>query len=120
MVHLKKIERALDEGMDVSADRYPYIAGSTGLDAILPAWACAGGADAEIERKRPGLKRENIFLEMLESVSEKEIAETIMIARVLTKKNRFLEGKFVGEAAQLRGQHVKDTLFDLLVEDRSA
>ncbi len=113
----KKIERALDEGMDVSADRYPYIAGSTGLDAILPAWACAGGAGAEIERIRPGAKREKIFSEMLESVSEKEIAETIMIARVVTKKNRYLEGKFVGEAAQLRGQHVKDALFDLLVEE---
>lgn len=113
----KKIEQALDEGMDVTADRYPYIAGSTGLDAVLPVWACAGGADAEIERIRPGLIREKIFSEMLETVSEKEIAETIMIARVITEKNRYLEGKFVGEAAQLRGQKIKEALFDLLVEE---
>jgi len=113
----EKIEQALDEGMDVRADRYPYIAGSTGLGAVLPAWAGAGGADAEIERIRPGLIREKIFSEMLEAVSEKEIAETIMIARVITEENRYLEGKFVGEAAQLRGQHVKDALFDLLLEE---
>ncbi len=113
----EKIERALDEGMDITADRYPYIAGSTGLDAILPAWACAGGADAEIERIRQGSNRKKIFSEILMTVSEKEIAETIMIARVVTGKNRYLEGKSIGEAAQLRGQHVKDALFDLLVEE---
>ena len=30
------IEKALDEGLDVTADRYPYTAASTGLDAVLP------------------------------------------------------------------------------------
>jgi len=113
----EKIEQAIDEGMDITADRYPYIAGSTGLDAILPAWACADGADAEIGRIKPGSKREKIFSEILETVSEKEIAETIMIAKVVTGENRRLEGKFVGEAAQLRGQNVKDALFDLLIEE---
>jgi len=54
---------------------------------------------------------------MLETVSEKEIAETIMIARVITEENRYLEGKFVGEAAQLRGQNLKDVFFDLLLEE---
>ncbi len=113
----EKIERALDEGISITADRYPYIAGSTGLDAVLPPWACAGGTDAELERIKPGAIREQIFKEMIERVTEKEIAETILISRVMSEKNRNLEGRFMGEAAEQRKQPVKETLFDLLVEE---
>ncbi|MGC2424115.1 MAG: amidohydrolase family protein, partial [Nitrospirota bacterium] len=44
------IEKARAEGLDVSADRYPYTASSTDLDAILPAWAYEGGNAKEVER----------------------------------------------------------------------
>ncbi len=113
----EKIEKALNEGMNITADRYPYIAGSTGLDAVLPPWACAGGTDAELERIKPGAIREKIYAEMLERVTEKEIAETILISRVVSEKNRCLEGRFMGEASELRGQPVKTVLFDLLAEE---
>ena len=39
---LELIEQARREGIDVMADRYPYCASSTGLDALLPLWACQG------------------------------------------------------------------------------
>ena len=44
------IEQARHDGIDVTSDRYPYCASSTGLDALLPLWACRGGNAAELER----------------------------------------------------------------------
>ena len=46
----KKLLQARREGLDLHADRYPYIAGETSLDAILPQWAYAGGQAEELKR----------------------------------------------------------------------
>src|SRR2546423_1581304 len=42
---LRKIEAARREGLDITADVYPYTAASTGLTACLPPWAQEGGTD---------------------------------------------------------------------------
>jgi len=38
-----RIDRARAEGLDITADMYPYIASGTGLTACLPPWAAAEG-----------------------------------------------------------------------------
>src|SRR5713101_5831583 len=38
------IQAARDSGLDIAADMYPYIAGSTALASALPPWAADGGA----------------------------------------------------------------------------
>ena len=47
---IELIEAARAEGLDVTADMYPYPAGSTGLSALLPSWAHAGGREALLAR----------------------------------------------------------------------
>jgi N-acyl-D-amino-acid deacylase len=47
---LELIDRARDEGLDVTADMYPYLAGSTHLAALLPRWATEGGALGVLRR----------------------------------------------------------------------
>ena len=47
---LERIDRARARGVDVAADRYPYIASSTSLSASLPHWAHDGGRDALLAR----------------------------------------------------------------------
>ena len=45
------VEAARKEGLQVTADQYPYIASSTSLDAtLLPTWSLAGGRDKLLER----------------------------------------------------------------------
>src|SRR5215470_15554498 len=44
------VRQARKEGMRLTADQYPYIAGSTMLGAILPPWAHAGGVASTLER----------------------------------------------------------------------
>lgn len=47
---LALIDEALDQGVDITLDTYPYLPGATTLSAILPSWASAGGTDATLER----------------------------------------------------------------------
>jgi N-acyl-D-amino-acid deacylase len=47
---IELIEAARAEGLDVTADMYPYPAGSTGLSALLPSWAHVGGRESLLAR----------------------------------------------------------------------
>ena len=47
---LQKMDKAVDEGLEVHSDRYPYVAYHTGLANLFPLWSRDGGDDAFIER----------------------------------------------------------------------
>src|SRR5205085_2466732 len=47
---LERIDLARREGLEMTLDVYPYTAGSTALQALLPPWALEGGTDAMLER----------------------------------------------------------------------
>ncbi|MEV7662570.1 D-aminoacylase [Paenarthrobacter sp. NPDC089316] len=47
---LDLIDEALDHGVDITLDTYPYLPGATTLSAILPSWASSGGTDATLAR----------------------------------------------------------------------
>jgi N-acyl-D-amino-acid deacylase len=51
-IALESLERAKDEGVDITFDIYPYTAGSTMFLAILPPWVLAGGIQPTLERLR--------------------------------------------------------------------
>ncbi|MGH2378510.1 MAG: N-acyl-D-amino-acid deacylase family protein, partial [Candidatus Limnocylindria bacterium] len=61
------IERAQAEGIDVTADQYPYTASSTGLAVTIPNWAHAGGPLAMVERLRDPAVRLRIRDERVET-----------------------------------------------------
>ncbi|WP_024818723.1 N-acyl-D-amino-acid deacylase family protein [Arthrobacter sp. 31Y] len=47
---LDLIDEALDQGVDITLDTYPYLPGATTLSAILPSWASSGGTEATLAR----------------------------------------------------------------------
>jgi N-acyl-D-amino-acid deacylase len=49
-VALALIDRARAEGLDVTADMYPYTGGATYLAALLPKWALEGGTPGLLRR----------------------------------------------------------------------
>lgn len=54
------LEAAKKEGIRVSFDQYPYVAGSTMLGVILPPWVHDGGTDKVLERLvNPELRKKN-------------------------------------------------------------
>ncbi|GIT57710.1 MAG: hypothetical protein Ct9H300mP18_11390 [Candidatus Neomarinimicrobiota bacterium] len=54
------IDKARKEGIDVTADQYPYTATSTGLTVVFPAWSLAGGTTKLKERLDDSIQRKKI------------------------------------------------------------
>jgi N-acyl-D-amino-acid deacylase len=63
---LAMMDEAASRGLDITCDMHPYIAGSTGLSALLPPWAQAGGSDRIVERLRSSEERDRIRRDMIE------------------------------------------------------
>lgn len=55
------IDTAIEDGVDVSFDSYPYLAGMTTLLSQLPGWALAGSGDEQMARLRDPATREQII-----------------------------------------------------------
>jgi N-acyl-D-amino-acid deacylase len=47
---LELVNSAREEGVSITADRYPYTSSCTELDVIFPNWATEGGREAELAR----------------------------------------------------------------------
>lgn len=75
---VERIARAREEGLQVYADQYPYLASSTGLgSALLPRWAQAGGRDSLIARfDNPGVMP-RIRAAMVENLARRGGADRI-------------------------------------------
>src|SRR5512145_1125922 len=61
---LNRIKQARDQGLDITADIYPYIAGSTSLSASLPPWALEGGTEQMLARLRDPAIRQRLKKEI--------------------------------------------------------
>ncbi len=113
------IENAIEEGIDIACDRYPYTASNTGLSALLPDWVFEGGIEKQMERLQNKKSRDLIKKEILNNHPEPEHWETVMISQVVTEKNKDLEGKKVSEGAEMRNTDPFTFIFDLLLEEKS-
>jgi len=125
---LALVDEARKTGVDMTFDQYPYIAGSTMLDAVIPHWAHVGGSENLLERLKTHADRERIKKNW--DGSEKIPGwdnmvswsgwEGIMITWVRSEKNKPLEGKTIVEIAKIVGKDPPETVFDLLVEEELA
>src|SRR5215471_4122571 len=130
---LEMVRIARAEGMRLTADQYPYIAGSTMLGAILPPWAHAGGADETLARLASVEQRGKMRTAMLDrSRSEWDNfwkwsgPEGIIISDIPSGRRAEWVGKDLSQAAGLAtkaGNGVSEEVaaefaFDLLSEER--
>ncbi len=67
---LKLVEAARARGVDVTMDQYPYTASSTGIAALFPQWAQAGGQKALVERLDAPNSRQRIRQEIITNIRE--------------------------------------------------
>lgn len=67
---LEQIKKALNMGMDIAADMYPYLAGHTELSALLPYWMHNEGNQKLLERLADPATRERVKQEMVRSGGE--------------------------------------------------
>jgi N-acyl-D-amino-acid deacylase len=114
---LALIEKFRREGVDVTADQYPYDRASTNLGIRLPAWALADGKIKE--RLADPATRRKIAAEMRQMLAE--MGETgygfATVARFAS--NTAYEGKTITEINALKGrapgvENEIETIFDLM------
>ena len=116
---LAKIESARKEGIRIMADRYPYIAGSTGLAYYFPPWSKQGTTKDFIKRlKNPALDGK-IRAYVMER--EKKIGswDKVVISSVYTEKNKKYEGKNIIECSREAGQGHYEFMRDLLIHEEA-
>jgi dihydroorotase/N-acyl-D-amino-acid deacylase len=121
---LAKIRRARSGGLDITADIYPYIAGSTSLSACLPPWALEGGTEKMLARLRDSGIRERLKKEITTDSKEWENiylgsggASGVLIGSVVNRDLEAMQGKRVSQIAEEQGKDPLDTLFDLILAD---
>jgi N-acyl-D-aspartate/D-glutamate deacylase len=123
---LKRLEDARAEGLDISADQYPWTAGENGLDANLPIWVRDGGPDKMAERlKDPAVRaRVRAELQRVDHSWENQYrcaggGKGILIATVVNPALKKYEGKTIADIAQAEGRDEADVIMDMVVADRA-
>jgi dihydroorotase/N-acyl-D-amino-acid deacylase len=121
---LKKIEAARAEGLDITADVYPYIAGSTSLSACLPPWALEGGIEKMLARLRDPAIRERLKKEISAEATDWENIylgsggpSGVLIGAVVNRELESLQGKRISEIALEQKKDPLETVFDLILAD---
>ena len=118
---LAAIDRANAAGIRVSATMYPYTAGGTSLNAVLPLWVQEGGRVKMLERlKDPALRaraRRDIetTIDGWENLLMGATLDGIQIASVPPGFDPSVLGKRITQLAAERKADPWDVLFELLV-----
>jgi len=125
---LAMIDDAISQGMNITMDMYPYLAGQGGLAMFLPYWVHEGGSEKLVERLKDHKLRKMIKCQMIEpelipgyqsyarELGWKTCWNKILICNTTTEKNADLIGKSIAEVKP-DNQDPIEFLFDLLIEE---
>jgi N-acyl-D-amino-acid deacylase len=118
---IAKIDRARAAGIDIGADMYPYIAGGTGLTAVLPPWTAADGklfdnlADPKVRAKiRTEIQSEKTDWENMGQLAG---PEGILIVGIDKPQNKKYVGKRLSEIAKMMNEDWMDAAMDLILSE---
>jgi N-acyl-D-amino-acid deacylase len=118
-------EEAQGRGRRITADQYPYAAGSTLLSAVLPPWTHDGGLEPALSRLRDPRAR----AAMREAMTASGPSDWdnfwrwtgpagIVIADIPSGRHPEAVGRSLAEAAHRWGKDPVEAAFDLLLEER--
>ncbi len=121
---LEEIDKKNKKGLTLTCDRYPYIASSTDLDAVLPSWAYEGGHKKELERLKN--EQERLANDILKAHPESanhgvhtgaSYWKTVKISSVSLNKNKWMEGKSLFDISASLDNPPLKSLFEILIEE---
>ena len=124
---LAAIHAARDRGLDVTADQYPYVRASNGLDACLPLWAREGSKEKMIARLQDPAERERIKADMATANSttwENQWygsggGDGVLLTEVINPSLRQYQGLTLTEIGKRMGKDPRDAVMDLVIADRA-
>lgn len=121
---LRRLEDARKQGLKITADVYPYVAGSTSLSACLPPWALEGGTDKMVARLKDPETRTRLKKEISSDAKDWENIYLgsggpggILIGSVVNRELENWQGKRVSEIAAAQSKDPLDALFDFIIAD---
>ena len=110
--YLGLVEKARDEGMDVTFDCYTYPYSGTTVTIGLPHWAKDGGPERLMAALKDADDRERMKREL-----SRDRLENNWLTNFTQPQNKQYDGKLITDIADMRGQDAADALFDLLIEE---
>ena len=116
---LEMIHTAADSGLAVSADRYPYIAYSTGLTMFLPLWSRQGSTEEILSR----LQDKALTKEIEDYAEDKGQRiggwDRVVISSCFLEKNKIWEGKSVQACANELSTPPFEFIRNILLEEKN-
>jgi N-acyl-D-amino-acid deacylase len=122
---IKTIEEARSNGVDITADQYPYIAAMTGLEQCLPPRYLEGTSQQVVARLKSTDARSRIREDIANGLPGWEDNEVksvggwhgVMVASCQKPENKKYEGQRMDEVAKMMGKDPVDALCDLLISE---
>jgi len=120
------IQQARDNGQDVTADMYPYVAGGTALASALPPWVADGGLAKLLTRLSDPATRQRIKTEMATEHSDWENlylqsggAKGVLVSGIQNPDLQKYNGKTLEQIASAEHKDPLDALMDLVIADKA-
>ena len=114
---LEELERAVQEGTDLSFDQYPYTASCTSLSVLLPEWALEGGWEAFHRRLKDSEIHTQILSELSLSIEGRGGASGVVLVSVPKAQNKEWAGKTLLEISQSSKESSEKVALRLLTEN---
>ena len=123
---ITSINKARNQGIDIAANMYNYIAGATGLDAAMPPWVQEGGFGEWAKRLKDLNIRKKVIAEMKINANDWEnlyasagSPDKLLLVDFRQDSLKKYTGKTLAEVATLRGKSPEETAIDLVIQDSS-
>jgi N-acyl-D-amino-acid deacylase len=116
---IAQIDEARREGLDITANQYPYTAMQHPWRRLFPRWVQDGPVKETISQFKNPSFRERVMKdsEFTQYVDEHGGWEGIVAARLDAEALKKFEGMTIAEIAKIREQDPVDTVFDLIYEE---
>jgi len=102
-VALQMLDKAIASGLEVHADRYPYVAFNTGLANLFPLWAREGGTEKFLGRLNDVSLREGIRTDVKRKVDGLGSWDSVMISSVRNEEAKKYQGKTLQQISAEEG-----------------
>ncbi len=109
---IKLIEKAREEGIEVTANQYPYDASATGLKAaVVPRWAESGGKDSLFIRYNQSKLKKKILEETKKYIIRRGGADKLLIVKI---EDSIFIGKSLLEISEMLKVKPEEAVFKVI------
>jgi N-acyl-D-amino-acid deacylase len=118
---LELIDSNRAQGLNITCDQYPYIAGSTTINVLFPQWVVEGGIMAMLERLKNREIRERIKEDFKDGIPGWDSLvrcngwDNIVLNFIGNEAYKGFEESTMEEVAESMGKEPAEALFDLVI-----